>query len=60
MQLLKNLVFHDLRASDVITRLERKGAEVWYAGLFDEAGLGAARVRRHFPCRLLAEWEKPA
>src|SRR4051812_24757886 len=37
MQLLKNLVFHDLRASDVITRLERKGAEVWYAGLFDEA-----------------------
>jgi penicillin-binding protein 1A len=37
MQLLKNLVFHDLRASDVITRLERKGAEVWYAGLFNEA-----------------------
>src|SRR5215213_7597719 len=37
MQLLKNLVFHDLRASDVITRLERKGAEVWYAGLFGEA-----------------------
>jgi penicillin-binding protein 1A len=37
MQLLKNLVFHDLRAGDVITRLERKGAEVWYAGLFDEA-----------------------
>lgn len=37
MQLLKNLVFHDLRASDVLTRLERKGAEVWYAGLFDEA-----------------------
>jgi penicillin-binding protein 1A len=37
MQLLKNLVFHDLRASDVITRLERKGAEVWYAGPFDEA-----------------------
>jgi penicillin-binding protein 1A len=37
MQLLKNLVFHDLRASDVITRLARKGAEVWYAGLFDEA-----------------------
>jgi penicillin-binding protein 1A len=37
MQLLKNLVFHDLRASDVVTRLERKGAEVWYAGLFNEA-----------------------
>ncbi len=37
MQLLKNLVFHDLRTSDVITRLERKGAEVWYAGLFNEA-----------------------
>jgi|GEM_PF-3141194 len=37
MQLLKNLVFHDLRASDVLTRLERKGAEVWYAGFFDEA-----------------------
>ncbi|MBM1174433.1 transglycosylase domain-containing protein [Microvirga arabica] len=37
MQLLKNLVFHDLRASDVLTRLERKGAEVWYAGLFNEA-----------------------
>jgi len=37
MQLLKNLVFHDLRASDVLTRLERKGAEVWYASLFDEA-----------------------
>jgi penicillin-binding protein 1A len=37
MQLLKNLVFHDLRTSDVITRLERKGAEVWYASLFNEA-----------------------
>ncbi|MBD2750993.1 penicillin-binding protein [Microvirga sp. BT688] len=37
MQLLKNLVFHDLRGSNVLTRLERKGAEVWYAGLFDEA-----------------------
>ena len=37
MQLLKNLVLHDLRASDVLSRLERKGAEVWYAGLFDEA-----------------------
>src|SRR4028119_104128 len=37
MQLLKNLVFHDLRASDVLTRLERKGAEFWYAGSFNEA-----------------------
>ena len=37
MQLLKNLVFHDLRGSDVLTRLERKGAEFWYAGLFDQA-----------------------
>ncbi|MFC4172846.1 transglycosylase domain-containing protein [Microvirga sp. GCM10011540] len=37
MQLLKNLVFHDLRRSDALTRLERKGAEVWYAGLFDGA-----------------------
>jgi penicillin-binding protein 1A len=37
MQLLKNLVFHDLRGSDALTRLERKGAEVWYAGLFNEA-----------------------
>jgi len=60
MQLLKNLVFHDLRASDVITRLERKGAEVWYAGLFNEAvgkeELLAAypqpdRVRRARHCR---------
>jgi penicillin-binding protein 1A len=37
MQLLKNLIFHDLRGSDVLSRLERKGAEVWHAGLFDEA-----------------------
>jgi penicillin-binding protein 1A len=37
MQLLKNLVFHDLRGSDALTRLERKGAEFWYAGVFDEA-----------------------
>src|SRR3712207_5236184 len=33
MQLLKNLIFHDLRGSDVLSRLERKGAEVWHAGL---------------------------
>ena len=32
MQLLKNLVFHDLQGRDVLSRLERKGAEVWYAG----------------------------
>jgi penicillin-binding protein 1A len=37
MQLLKNMIFHDLRGSDVLSRLERKGAEVWHAGLFDEA-----------------------
>jgi len=37
MQLLKNLVFHDLRQGDVLSRLERKGAELWYAGPFDEA-----------------------
>jgi penicillin-binding protein 1A len=37
MQLLKNLVFHDLRGGDPLTRLERKGAEFWYAGVFDEA-----------------------
>src|SRR5918993_5854683 len=37
MQLLKNLVFHDLRGSDALTRLERKGAEFWHAGPFDEA-----------------------
>jgi penicillin-binding protein 1A len=37
MQLLKNLVFHDLRDGDLLTRLERKGAEFWYAGPFAEA-----------------------
>jgi len=37
MQLLKNLVFHDLRGSDALSRIERKGAEFWYAGAFDEA-----------------------
>lgn len=37
MQLLKNLVFHDLRGSDALSRLERKGAEFWYAGPFNEA-----------------------
>jgi penicillin-binding protein 1A len=37
MQLLKNLVFHDLRGSDALSRLERKGAEFWYAASFNEA-----------------------
>jgi penicillin-binding protein 1A len=37
MQLLKNLVFHDLRGSNALSRLERKGAEFWHAGPFDEA-----------------------
>jgi penicillin-binding protein 1A len=37
MQLLKNLVLHDLRGRGALATLERKGAEVWYAGLFDEA-----------------------
>jgi penicillin-binding protein 1A len=37
MQLLKNLVFHDLRSSDTLSRLERKGAELWHAAPFDEA-----------------------
>ncbi len=37
MQLLKNLVFHDLLQRDVLTRLERKGAEFWHAGSFDGA-----------------------
>jgi penicillin-binding protein 1A len=37
MQLLKNLVFHDLRGSNTLIRLERKGAEFWYAGFFDRA-----------------------
>jgi penicillin-binding protein 1A len=35
MQLLKNLVLHDLRGRDALSLLERKGAEFWYAGLFD-------------------------
>jgi penicillin-binding protein 1A len=37
MQLLKNLVFHDLRGDDALSRLERKGAEFWHAGPVDEA-----------------------
>ena len=35
MQLLKNLVFHDLRGRDFLSRFERKGSEVWHAGTFD-------------------------
>ncbi|WP_210247601.1 transglycosylase domain-containing protein [Salinarimonas soli] len=37
MQLLKNLVFHDLQRSDLVSKLERKRAEIWHAGAFDEA-----------------------
>ena len=37
MQLLKNLVFHDLTQRDALSRLERKGAELWDAGSFDAA-----------------------
>ena len=37
MQLLKNLVFHGLQERDVLSRLERKGAELWHAGSFDAA-----------------------
>ncbi len=37
MQLLKNLVFHDLRRKDIVSTLERKGAEIWNAGTFDSA-----------------------
>jgi penicillin-binding protein 1A len=37
MQLLKNLVLHDLNRRDILTRLERKGSEFWHAGSFDGA-----------------------
>ena len=37
MQLLKNLVFHDLQRRDLLSKIERKRAEVWHAGTFDEA-----------------------
>src|SRR3954454_9782592 len=37
MQILKNLVFHDLQRRDVLTKLERKGSEIWHAGTFDGA-----------------------
>ena len=37
MQLLKNLVLHDLRGRGALATIERKGAEFWYAGHFDGA-----------------------
>jgi penicillin-binding protein 1A len=37
MQLLKNLVFHDLNQRDMLSKLERKRAEIWHAGTFDGA-----------------------
>jgi penicillin-binding protein 1A len=37
MQLLKNLVLHDLQRRDILSKLERKGAEIWYASTFDGA-----------------------
>src|SRR3954462_2952435 len=37
MQLLKNLVFHDLQGRDTLSKLERKGSEIWHAGTFDGA-----------------------
>jgi penicillin-binding protein 1A len=37
MQLLKNLVFHDLQGRDTLSKLERKGSEIWHAHTFDGA-----------------------
>src|SRR5215216_193001 len=37
MQLLKNLVFHDLQRRDILSKLERKGSEIWHASTFDGA-----------------------
>jgi penicillin-binding protein 1A len=37
MQLLKNLVLHDLQRRDLLSKLERKGSELWHAGTFDGA-----------------------
>ena len=37
MQLLKNLVLHDLQRRDMLSKLERKGAEIWHARTFDGA-----------------------
>ena len=36
MQLLKNLVFHDLQRRDILSKLERKGAEIWHASTLME------------------------
>lgn len=35
MQLLKNLVFHDLQGRDTLSKLQRKGLEIWHARAFD-------------------------
>jgi penicillin-binding protein 1A len=37
MQLMKNLVLHDLQQRDLLSKLERKGAEIWHAATFDGA-----------------------
>jgi penicillin-binding protein 1A len=37
MQLLKNIVLHDLQQRDFLSRMERKGSEFWYASTFDGA-----------------------
>ena len=37
MQLLKNLVLHDLQGRDTLSKLERKGSELLHAGTFDGA-----------------------
>ena len=37
MQLLKNLVLHDLQGRDTLSKLERKGSEFLHAGTFDGA-----------------------
>jgi penicillin-binding protein 1A len=37
MQLMKNLVLHDLQGRDLLSKLERKGSEVWHAGTFNSA-----------------------
>ncbi|HEY8563984.1 MAG TPA: transglycosylase domain-containing protein [Beijerinckiaceae bacterium] len=37
MQLMKNLVLHDLRQDSIIAKIERKGTEVLNAGVFDGA-----------------------
>ncbi len=37
MQLMKNLVFHDLQGRDLLSKLERKGSEVWHASALSSA-----------------------